>query len=130
METKRNADAWDTIKKLLGDVQKRCKRSKSKFVIVIFPSTLQVNKSHYEVFKKLKFNVDENILYSDKPQRFMREFCKEKNIPCLDLLPYFKAHRTVEWFSEKDDHLNGARNEFASEVVADFFRKDRVPSIR
>ena len=125
METKDNADAWDSIKKLLGDIKERCDRSKSKFVIVIFPSTLQVNESHYVFFEKMNFSVDEKILRSDRPQSLMREFCEEQNMPCLDLLPYLRARRNTEWFQTKDDHLNRAGQEFASAVIADFLEKTR-----
>jgi hypothetical protein len=38
------------------------------------------------------------------------EFCVDRYIACLDLLPFFKARKDEEFYRNKDDHLNEKGN--------------------
>ena len=124
IQTEDSIRAWDRTKVLLGQIQALCNKLNSEFVIVIFPSTVQVNKSHYAFYRDLKFNIDETMASSDKPQRLLKEFCEEKKILCLDLLPYFKAEPGKELYTENDDHLNEIGNILSARIIKDFLIKN------
>ena len=120
MKTAANARAWEKAKELLTEMDKICKRQRAQFALVIFPASVQINESHFEFFKRLKFNMDLRTLESAKPQTLLREFCGAKNIPCLDLLPAFKARRSEEFFVDKDTHLNAEGNRLAAKLILEF----------
>lgn len=122
MDSKGNTMTWEKIKQLLSEIKERCDKIKSEFVIIIFPSTVQVNRSQYGFYKKLKFNIDDRLLSSNKPQKLLKEFCAEKNIPCLDLLTYFKV-ADKELYRANDDHLNEAGNRLSARIIIDFLLK-------
>lgn len=120
IESEDSIRAWDRTKELLGQIQALCNKLNSEFVIVIFPSTVQVNKSHYAFYKSLMFNIDDSMTLSNRPQALLRDFCEEKKIHCLDLLPYFKAEPGKELYTENDDHLNEIGNTLSARIIKDF----------
>ena len=126
METDANMRAWEKAKRLLAEIDEICKRQQAQLVLVIFPASVQVNESHFEFFKRLKFKMDLRTLESAKPQTLLREFCGAKNIPCLNLLPAFKARRSEEFFVAKDTHLNDAGNRLAAKLILEFLLKNTV----
>ena len=124
MQDKDALKTWETTKLLLSRIQRLSQKSGSYFVIVIFPSTAQINKSKYDFFKSLRLNVDDRMLYSDKPQRLLNDFCRTRQIPCLDLLPCFKAEQKTELYRTDDDHLNDAGNKLASKAIVEFLKSN------
>ncbi len=52
------------------------------------------------------------------------DFCTDRRIPCLDLLPAFKAPKNEEFYREKDDHLNEKGNRLAEELIVNFVLKN------
>jgi len=126
VESSESERAWEKIKGLLGETQGLCRKMGARLMIVILPNTLQVNRSHLEFYQRLAFHVDERTLISDKPQALLREFCREQQVPCLDLLPAFRAQREKEFFRENDDHFNRDGNELAARLVLHFIEKEAV----
>jgi len=124
IETEENMRAWEKVKDLLAEIHDICKYLNAQFIIVIFPRSIQINKSHFEFYKKLTFNIDERTLESVKPQRLLMDFCTDRRIPCLDLLPAFKAPKNEEFYREKDDHLNEKGNRLAEELIVNFVLKN------
>jgi len=122
VESPQSERAWEKIKGLLGETKTLCGKMGARLVIVILPSTLQINSSHFEFYRRLAFHLDERTLTSEKPQALLKEFCREKEIPCLDLLPAFRARREKEFFRENDDHFNREGNELAAREVLRFLR--------
>ena len=122
MESSENIEAWEKIQDLLAGIQSLCRRQGARLMMVILPSTLQVNSSHFEFYRKLAFHLDERTLTSDKPQALLGEFCRKKEISCLDILPAFRARREREFFRENDDHFNREGNELAAREVLRFLK--------
>lgn len=124
MNSDKNMNAWQKVKDILSEINTISNRIDSKLIIVIFPATLQVNKSHFEFVKRLNFKTDERTLSLDKPQTHLIEFCRKSRIECLDLLPYFRAHKDKEFYLEDDDHLNELGNLSSEKIVLDFIKKN------
>lgn len=125
METEENRKAWETAKSLLAQIDQVSREAKARLIILIFPHTAQVDGSHFDFFRKFNFNLDERTLVSDQPQRLLRAFCRQRKIPCLDLLPYFRAKRSDDLYLEKDDHL-GMKGSHLSEKIIFRFIKSRL----
>ena len=96
------------------------RESGARLVIVIFPHSIQVNRSHFDFFRGLTFAMDDRTLESTRPQDLMRELCRERGIPLLDLLPVLEERADEELYLEKDDHLNPAGNAVAAEHILAF----------
>lgn len=112
--------AVSELRRTLDEIYNLCKRNKSKLVIVIFPSSVQINKMHDHFFRQLGFQVDEAIYEAENPQRFILEFCNENGIACLDLLPEFKKRSSENFFREYDIHFNQTGAALAASMVANF----------
>ena len=123
METPENMKSWEKIKQLLAEIHDICSSLQSQLILVIFPASIQVNDSHFEFYKKLTFNLDRRTLESTKPQRLLMEFCADRYIACLDLLPAFKSWKNEEFYRDKDDHLNEKGNHVAGQLILDFFMR-------
>jgi hypothetical protein len=118
--------AWRENERLLRAIKQYSDNRHAIMVINVFPETLQVNKSHYEFFTKLGFQMDERFLSSSTPQDLMKEFCGQEQILCFDLLPGFKARATEEFYLDLDDHWNGAGYTLAFELVRNELEKHHL----
>ena len=79
----------------------------AEFCVVVIPSTVQVDRSHYEFYRKATFVLDDRLAGSSTPQDRMKEFAAREQIRCIDLLPGFKtAPDTAALYWENDDHLS------------------------
>jgi hypothetical protein len=116
----------DKSQQLLTEIHDICNSLHSQLIVVIFPASIQVNDSHFEFYKKLTFNLDVRTVESTKPQRLLMEFCLDRYIPCLDLLPVLKARKEEEFYRNKDDHLNEKGNDIARQLIQDFVLQHRV----
>lgn len=120
INTEQNMKAWDKVKELLSEIHDVCRRIDAELLLVIFPHSIQIDEFHFEFFRKLTFNIDERTLSSVMPQTLMTKFCDARGIPCLDLLPAFKARENEQLYLEKDSHLNEEGHRFAARLIRDF----------
>lgn len=122
METRENQGAWEKVKSILERIDDQSKQMKARLAVVVFPHTAQVNRSHFAFFEGLGFRVSERTLSSDRPQALLKAFCKERQIPFLDLLPDFWTRSGEEFYRENDDHLNERGSRFAEKQIFHFMR--------
>jgi hypothetical protein len=120
METPDNMKSWEKVKQLLAEIHDICNSLQSLLILVIFPGSIQVNDSHFEFYKKLTLNLDARTLQLAKPQRLLVEFCANRYIACLDLLPAFKSRKDEEFYRDKDDHLKEKGARVAGHLILDF----------
>lgn len=123
IQDKDDIKIWDVIKKLITEINIYSRKKNAELLIVIFPSSLQINKSHFGFFKSIGFNMDEKTLTTKKPQILLKELCSNLNIKCLDLLPYFKA-LNEDLYRANDTHLNEKGNLLAEKIIFDFLTKN------
>jgi len=117
METEGNMGAWAKTRELLTEVHEFCQDNGSQLLMVIFPRSIQVNRSHFGFYQRIGFNLDERTLETSKPQALLRQLCDERNIPCLDILPILRARKDEEFYRLRDDHLNERGNRLAQELI-------------
>ena len=120
METEENLRAWEKTRRILDEIDQATRALGARLALVIFPHTTQVNRSHLDFFRNLRFNVDERLTGSTKPQDLLKEFCSERGLPCLDLLPAFRSAGGQEFYYESDEHFNARGNRFAENRVFRF----------
>lgn len=108
---------WEANKEVLTQMYADVERLGSQMLVIAFPSTLQIDTTHYEFFEKLGIEVDSIFLSSRKPQDLLKTHCGDLGIPLVDLLPAFRRHAGEALYWERDDHLNAAGNALAFDEV-------------
>lgn len=120
MDDSKNAVGFKQVKERLQAIIEESRTRGAKPLVVILPSTLQFNRSHFGFYERLGFKTDERTLTTDRPQQALKDFLRPLGVPCLDLLPAFRAHRSQELYLDQDDHMNPAGNRLAAGLVRDF----------
>ena len=117
METDENMRAWAKVRELLTELHEVCQDNGSQLLMVIFPRSIQVNRSHFAFYQRTGFNLDGRTLETSKPQALLKQLCEERNIPCLDILPVLRARRDEEFYRTRDDHLNERGNRLVEKLI-------------
>ena len=105
----RNTPEWRWLASTYDRLAEAVKADGAKLVIVIFP---------------LAYQLDPNYPYL--PQTKILEYCKEKSLPCLDLLPAFRQHPQEDIFLLDKEvfydiwHLTNYGHELSSEEILRF----------
>ena len=124
IETEAGQKAWEKARGSLREIHRLSRKNRADFLIVIFPSSLQVDRSHLPFFRKVNFKLDPRVFTSERPQALLNQFCQEEGIPCLDLLPAFRAHRgDPALYTPNDEHLNPEGCAFSERLILQFLRE-------
>jgi hypothetical protein len=123
MESERARIIWDEIRRLLLESFVAARANGADVCLVVIPSTVQVNRSHYDFYRRCTFTVDERLLDSRRPQDALAELCRDAAVPIVDLLPAFRVS-SGELYFLNDDHLNQAGHELAFKVLREQFLDD------
>lgn len=127
MRSQDNSNAWARIESIIQKIAKRAKRLDAEICVVAIPSTVQVDRSHHDFYKKAKFDVPDELLGSTEPQDRMAKLCGGLGIQFIDLLPGLKASdRTGELYWENDDHFSELGHSLAFEIVEREFLQKRL----
>lgn len=97
-------------------------RLKSRLVVLILPSHSQVEEPAYKRAMALKARPKD--YRRELPQERIGAWCRERGVPCLDLLPVLRtAAKTARVYHRRDSHWNSAGNRVAGAALADFIIK-------
>ncbi|MEM6726135.1 MAG: SGNH/GDSL hydrolase family protein [Bacteroidota bacterium] len=109
--------AWYQILGYFETLVEEAEQIGSKVAFVCIPSTVQVDTSHYDFYRRTKFRIEDDLLDHRVPQDLLNAFSKKANVPYVDLLPSFKAAVSPEesLYFDLDDHLNNEGHRIASE---------------
>ena len=111
-------NTWFKIIKIFEEIAKYASSTNTNLAIITIPSTVQVDSSHFDFYRKTLYNVSRELLTTDKPQQLLKEFTSKAEIPYLDLLPYFKkTPNTTALYFENDDHLSNEGHLLAYKLV-------------
>lgn len=111
--------AWETNKAVLRRIFALGKRHNARILLTIFPSTTQVNESHFEFYRRLGFTLDKRSLTESKPQDLLNDLCRVEGWDCLDLLPVFRSEgRNSTLYLANDDHWDAEGNTLAFRTMA------------
>lgn len=109
--------AWNLNQEAILKVRDLAKSIDAKFMVAIFPRSLQIDKSHVSFFEQIGFNVPKNLIQTRVSQSRFAEFCQRQDLTCIDLLPVFRKHRPAQGYLLNDDHWNKVGNNIAYDVI-------------
>ncbi|MFN2481836.1 MAG: SGNH/GDSL hydrolase family protein [Pyrinomonadaceae bacterium] len=108
----RNTPEWRWLASIYDRLNEAVRGNGATMVIAVFPLVYQLDEG-YPFF----------------PQERISEYCRERSIPCLDLLPVFKSQRKEDIFvldkEGHDDiwHLTDAGHALSAEEIQKFLRE-------
>lgn len=109
---------WYNVLEIFEEILVLCDQVNSAICIVAIPSTVQVDSSHFDFYRKAAFNVPGELTSSRKAQDLLYDFSSASSIKYLDLLPYFKAYsNTASLYFENDDHLSEEGHQLAFNLL-------------
>ncbi len=91
-----------------------------RFVVAAYPAAFQVDGAlHRRVLAR--FGLDERRFDWERPQRRLAEFCTERGIEFIDLLPAFRGayDAGAELYLHNEPHWNDAGNQLAAHLLVD-----------
>ncbi|MEM9800373.1 MAG: hypothetical protein AAGA20_08605 [Planctomycetota bacterium] len=115
-----NEAAWQTNAELIREIHAICKSRGTELACVVFPRSIQIDRSRFEMFERLKYELDDRTLESTRPQDLLAELCAAEGIPLLDLLPDLAAAAERDHFLENDDHMNELGNRLSADRIVPF----------
>jgi hypothetical protein len=123
---------WRRTEKLILQARELSEKNNAKFLMVSFPEMWRVG-SLKEMKRRIKAMSRQALDYRwdfDKTDRVLREFCREKEIDFLSLLPVFRqayAKTKKRLHYAFDMHLNERGHRIAAEAILEYLlRKDLV----
>ncbi len=108
---------WTRTQRVLADMQRQLNEAGSGFVIVAIPDHIQLDPALQNEYLGATGQGRDSYDF-EKPQRLIRAWARERNVPLLDLLPAFKnAGRPEERFFPNDFHFTADGNRLAAESI-------------
>ena len=121
---------WLEVRSIL----KNFKEVHDNIIVVVIPTREQVDSNRLsKALKQLGYNIKDIDIY--KPSRIIKEYCKNMDILCIDLLPEFinAQKQGKQLYFDIDPHFNKEGNALASEIIynklilSKFFKKYDEP---
>lgn len=110
---------YDLTKQLLARMRDSCRAQGAQFAIALFPGKTQIVPELFN--EQLRgFNVKAEDYAADKPNRKLREICKELDIPVVDLYEAFRARANERLYYEVDGHWTADGHRVAAEELRRF----------
>lgn len=112
--------AWFRVIKYLEKILQYARSADSKICIISIPNNVQVDSSHFDFYRKLRFNVTSELLKSNRPQQLLDTFSLHYGITHVNLLSAFRDMGMMnDMFFENDDHLSEKGHITAFSAVKD-----------
>jgi hypothetical protein len=100
--------AWEATFFYLGALADAVQRSGAHFVILSYPSSLQVNAGQ---------TLDAAGLDHTMPDRVLDAWCKKRGVDCIFLLEPLQAKKRLDFYWRKDRHMTVAGQEATAEIL-------------
>lgn len=111
---------WKRVTHFLDQIRTAVDRMNAKYLVVIHPDQFQVEDSLFHQIIQ-QYQLDPDNFDVDSPQKFLVNYCKSHNIPCIDLLPVFRNEgANGGLYRFRDSHYNDDGNRVAAKVIYDF----------
>ncbi len=129
----RPAESWNAepVFRVLDSIREVVERKGGRYVGVIHPDQLQVE---VPLRRRLAdaFSIDIEAGYDlEAPQRAVLAYCASRQIPCLDLLPSFRARGAAGGLYQlRDTHYNAEGNRLAASVIQAFLHQRNLTRSR
>jgi len=109
--------AWSRNREVLNGISLLARRFDAAILIVIIPANLQVSDQELETMRKVGFRVDSSMVGTRIPQDLLLEFCGQRKLDCLDLLPAFLDSRELRTYLSMGVHWNAEGHRLAFETL-------------
>lgn len=115
---------WPALFETLRRMRDDCAAEGITFGVLLIPDEFQVEE---RVWNLVLQGLPGENLDRDLPQRMLSAFCAAEDIPCLDLLPTFRAVPPLpdgdrHLYHRDDSHWNRRGNDVAGRALANFVR--------
>ena len=129
----RHKKAKDQLKRILpvlDQVREEVAKAGATYAMIIHPDQYQVETILRQRLDQ-KFGIDFEHDYDlNQPQNILKTYCEFHKIPCLDLLPAFKAGGDQGGlYILHDSHYNKAGNSLAAEEIYAFLKRKKLLKI-
>ncbi len=118
--------AMERCKQILTSINRRAKKAGIPVVLVIIPSSEQVNDEQWEFLRALGYEIDAQKVLRDKPQQELLTVCAEEKIPCLDLLPVLRAAKILPLYQAHNSMWKPETAAYVAESVKDFLKEKKL----
>jgi hypothetical protein len=124
---------WEPIVKILEDMRRAAERAGVRFLIVLYPSQLQVYPDfRREMLAAVKAQSEYRHLAGERvdpmaPNRYLLGWCARAGVPCFDLTPFLSREALQQprpLYIERDPHWNILGNRLAAEGEAAFLERE------
>ncbi len=110
---------WERALAYLAQIADDCNRRGVPLAVVLIPDEFQTNPAvHANAMADA--GVSASAVDIELPQRRLRSFFNERQVPCLDLLPVFP--KTPDTYAVHDTHWNVAGNRLAADEMSKWLR--------
>lgn len=116
----RPQDTLLAITNVLDAIRAEVLRMDAEHVMIIHPDQYQVETNLLrEICEEYHLNAEDYDL--GKPQRLIAQYCADRGIPCMDLLPVFREHGAGGGlYLLRNTHYNAEGNRLAARETARF----------
>jgi hypothetical protein len=91
-----------------------------RLVLVIIPESRQIPGQGMELRTEEGLPTQAAV-GSDLPQQYLKDYCQERGLTCVDLLPLFREHAAADEmiYWSNDVHLTERGHELAAQAIVD-----------
>lgn len=117
---------WNRTKNTLLAMRDFLRANRIPLLIVLIPAPVQLDHAlQAEYLASVRASAD---LYDfQKPQRLLRAWCQENEVPCIDLLPVFEAAGSpAALYLQNDIHWTSAGHQLAAASIFPFLKPNLV----
>ena len=114
----------------LNAFQNYCREREIDFVLLVIPRSIQVNPAELAEWQAA-FQISDQELDLDHPQKILREWAERRGARMLDLLPAFRSylagHPDRRLYYYPDAHFNVDGHKLVSELLAGYLARQGLP---
>jgi GDSL-like Lipase/Acylhydrolase family len=117
------AAAWERTEVHLARLQAAVKRDGAKFVLILIPAPVQLDRKSWDFHRRLGYEMREAWLsksHTPRTAAALKTWAEQHGTPCLDLTDDFRNSDDDLYFVE-DVHFNRAGNLRAATTIVKFF---------
>lgn len=100
------------------------------FVLLVIPRSIQVSAEEVREWQTA-FDISDDQLDLDHPQKLLREWARRRGARMLDLLPEFRRylaeHPGEKLYYYPDAHFNPAGHKLTADILADYLAREHLP---
>jgi hypothetical protein len=109
---------WSETIAVLERLRRAVEESGATYVLLIHPDRFQIEDDLRAELAGAEGESDDRYDF-DAPQRFLAEYCRSQQVPCIDLLREFRERGAAGGlFVFRDPHYDNAGNRLAADLIA------------